>query len=183
MEWNVNNRQLNKCLEIMGYVPMGTFCYICGDNINKENLCLECFELIENSKKKRSRQMFEGQPYIECGYHWLSETGRHYPANFFSYNYVTQDPESMIKIAYLSIIIDVQDANCVNCSRKIDKDIYCYADIYACKNCASRAISYFDLMPITYMLLKEIFENIKDIARHAVLYHHKIKLLNCTSEW
>ena len=173
----------NRSLELMGILPLGTFCYICGalatHDYNQHRLCNPCLVTLKVSNNNRITQMHGENRYVRYGWSWISEKGNTYPAVESPYNYKTRNPKEMFKIALLGKKKDINNSKCLDCGRFTSTDSYCYKNSYACTYCATKAKIYFDLKLVTYMYLRKIFYEEINIAKLAVLYHHKIKLTNC----
>jgi hypothetical protein len=174
-----------KRFELLGYVPIGTYCYICGytatHDYNNQRVCEDCFNTLEKASKET--YVFNSSRYFGVGDNeWFAEeflTPQYNNSIYCSYrrekiNFNTKYPERMLQIAFSQCynkepIVTCIGKRCFNCEVMLET----YQEV--CEKCIIPAILYyFELEPWHYFYLKEIYPY--DIVRYIILYYLEIKL-------
>lgn len=180
-----------RALELMGVVPIGTFCYICENkathDCNNHRVCISCFNKLNKATQDKRSQMYKNdQLFYYDGGIWLSKKHSGRLDLSYTFRYSSLNSEEMLKITFLGQNERIGEVSCVSCNEELDwpcggnRNSCCFEDSYACIGCSKRARLYFDLKPITYIFLKQIFTEESNLAKYVVLYYFKIKLRNCT---
>lgn len=175
-----------KYLGVLGVVPLGTFCYICGEdaiqNYNSFKVCEWCLNKLGDAVTDMTSYTFGTNRIVYCGYNqWtpLVPIGSgDYVLKREEGKFIPSDPEEIIKVSLLGKLYrDESNIKCFNCNN-MSWDYFKHEDHIACEECVTTALSYFDLTPDLYLFLKIIFGD--DIAKYTVLLYFKVKLRNCS---
>jgi hypothetical protein len=179
---------IRKRFELLGIVPIGTFCYICGDGANHEfnnhKVCDFCFNTLKAANKES--HVYDTIRYYSAGNNeWYPEhflTHKYTYPYYSSYylktiNFKTKCPEKMLQFAF----------NCTNKTQSLENNLIkcfnCTNPTYTeiCDKCENSAIIYFfELYIHHYLCLKEMFS--LAIAKHTILHYLEIKLNTCRTD-
>lgn len=181
--YNSNFLFVRKRFEILGTVPIGTYCYVCGFDANCKfnnfNLCNNCYDELVNADK--NSYVFNRKRYYSAGKNqWCTENflKPHYDESIYmfynqiNFNFYTKYPNEMLKFAFLYCFNNQamkSNIPCINCCKGTNE---------VCKECLILAILYFfELEPLYYFYLKLIYTN--DIASYIMLHYFELKLKCC----
>ena len=175
-----------KVLEVIGAVPLGSFCHMCGEDATHEynlcKICQYCFDELINAASDTTTYTFGSNKIFYCGNgKWVPRV----PVGRGDYilirkesKFVSADPEELLTAAlFPSICQRSSNCKCFNCKDGYFSDSF-YKNNKICETCRNEALNYFDIDLTFYLFLKVIF--LEDIAKYLVLLYFKIKLRNCS---
>lgn len=173
--------------ELLGYVPLGTYCYVCGGDpireYNNKSVCKECFDVLEMASKET--YVYNRCRYFSVGKNtWIPESYLSNPPSdkpLYSYHhdefhFATKYPEKMLKLAFSKCYYYNHNHWCNEKSLCLQCDTikyFTYDEV--CKECSILAILYyFELEPEHFFYLKQIY--LLDIAKYIILHYFDLKL-------